>query len=246
MKKTVKRSARSQRLRSLLWVTSFVLGSASSSNKNDQQIKHVDATQLGHPPQQLCSIPRGGNQASLWKTAVDDFWQGNPLLAGGLVCAVKAALADVVAQKLQVASSSAAKLDFRRTFAFMTYGGLYQGVIQGLVFNNFYTYLFGNATTPIVVTKKVLFNAFVHDSLVCIPMAYIVKAIVFHYSVQTALQEYWKDVRYQGLLLKNHAIWIPVSVGLFTVVQPHYRTTVLAMVSFFWMILLSSISSGPK
>lgn len=58
------------------------------------------------------------------------FWKGHPLVAGGAVCAIKAVLADLLAQKIQQAASSSApqKLDFRRTFAFMLYGSLYQGM----------------------------------------------------------------------------------------------------------------------
>lgn len=215
-------------------------------------------------------VPRGGGggtgvasgvgsdttSSSSWTSALDAFWQANPLLAGGVVCGIKATLADLVAQKIQQranrgnnsigSSSSPAKIDWRRTFAFMTYGALYQGVVQGLVFNNVYSYLFGDAITPVVVTKKVLFNAFFHDSLICIPMAYAVKAFVYQYSLATAWREYWSDVRYQGLLLKNYGLWMPVNAVLFTVVPPRGRIPVMACVSFFWMILLSTMASRPR
>ena len=121
-----------------------------------------------------------------------------------------------------------------------------KGVIQEFIFNHFYTYLFGTATTALVVAKKVLFNAIFHNALICIPMAYAVKAFVYHYSVRKAIHEYMDDVRYHGLLIKNNIIWIPVNALVFTVVPPHYRITVVAIVSFFWMFILSSISSCPR
>ena len=120
------------------------------------------------------------------------------------------------------------------------------GVVQEFNFNHFYTYLFGTATTAPVVTKKVLFNAIFHNSLICIPMGYAVKAFVYRYSVRKAMREYVDDVRYHGLLIKNNIIWIPVNALVFTVVPPHYRITVVAIVSFFWMFILSSISSRPR
>lgn len=112
--------------------------------------------------------------------------------------------------------------------------------------NNFYTYLFGSATTALVVTKKVLFNAIFQDAMICMPTAYTVKALVFGYSIHTALQNYWDDVRYHGLLLKNFMLWIPVNFMVFTFVPPHFRTTVMAFVSFVWMIILSTISSRSR
>ena len=121
-----------------------------------------------------------------------------------------------------------------------------KGVVQEFVFNHFYKYLFGEATTAIVATKKVLFNAIFHNALICIPMAYAVKAFVYHYPLRQAIQEYIDDVRYRGLLIKNNVIWMPVNAIVFTIVPPHYRITVVAVVSFFWMFLLSSISSRPR
>mmetsp|Transcript_18554 Transcript_18554/g.50713 ORF Transcript_18554/g.50713 Transcript_18554/m.50713 type:complete len:174 (-) Transcript_18554:133-654(-) len=169
-------------------------------------------------------------------------------------------MADLVAQTLQHQRAAVAttttttttatptnnNVDWRRTVAFMTYGGLYQGVAQTLLFNNLYSHWFGDATHWQVVAQKVLFNAIFNDALLCIPMAYAIKAFVFRFSLQTALQQYWSDVWQQHLLLKNYALFIPVNIALFTVVPPHFRTTVLAMVSFFWMIILSSVSSRQR
>eukprot|EP00977_Amphora_coffeiformis_P017474 scaffold5744_cov159-Amphora_coffeaeformis.AAC.3 len=86
----------------------------------------------------VLSIPRGGAdtlQSSSWRTVsratMNEFWKAHPLLAGGSVCAIKATLADLLAQKIQHASSTSSspqKYDFRRTFAFMMYGALYQGM----------------------------------------------------------------------------------------------------------------------
>ena len=126
------------------------------------------------------------------------------------------------------------------------YGALYQGMAQELIYNNLYTYLFGSATTPMVVFKKVLFDAIFHNALVCIPMAYAVKAFVFQYSLTKGIKQYIDDVRHHGLLFKYYALWMPVHALLFTIVPKHWRITVMATVSFFWMIILSTISSRAR
>lgn len=215
----------------------------------------------------MLAVRRGGGSRSSTSTqlegmsalvaTVDAFWKGsNPLVAAAVVCATKASLADLVAQRRQQrlqtaaatasAASRSSKLDFRRLLSFMTYGALYQGAVQELIYNNLYTYWFGSARTASVVAKKVLFDAFFHNALICIPMAYAVKSFVFQYSLKTGLQQYLDDVRYHGLLLKYYAIWMPVNAMIFTIVPPHWRITVMAVVSFFWMIILSTISSRSR
>ena len=184
-------------------------------------------------------------------TAIDAFWKAHPLIAAAVVCSTKACLADLVAQHRQQRKESTTaakqkKLDIRRTISFVVYGALYQGMAQELIYNNLYTYLFGSATTARVVAKKVLFDAFFHNALVCIPMAYAVKSFVFNYSLATAIRQYIDDVVHHGLLLKYYALWMPVNAMIFTVVPTHWRISVMAVVSFFWMIILSTISSRAR
>lgn len=138
------------------------------------------------------------------------------------------------------------KLSFRLIFLHFSPLSKLTGAVQELIYNNLYTYLFGSATTALVVTKKVLFDAVFHNALVCIPMAYAVKAMVFGYSLRTAIKQYIDDVRHHGLLLKYYALWMPVNAMIFTIVPTHYRITVMACVSFFWMIILSTISSRTR
>lgn len=185
--------------------------------------------------------------------AVDAFWKAqHPLVTAAVVCATKAFAADLVAQKRQQGLNAESstdqdkKFDWRRSFSFVAYGALYQGMAQELIYNNFYSFLFGTATTMRVAIKKVLFDAFFHNALVCIPMAYAVKALIFKYSVVKGIRQYIDDVRYHGLLLKYYAIWMPVNAMLFTLIPPHWRITVMATVSFFWMIILSTISSRAR
>jgi len=185
---------------------------------------------------------RGGADTAL--TLIDSFWKSqNPLVTAAIVAGTKATLADAVAQGRQGGDEP---FDKRRTLSFLIYGSLYQGCVQELVYNNLYNALFGAATTARVVTQKVLFDAIFHNALVCIPMAYMVKAIVYRYSIVKGLQLYLHDVRKEGLLLKYYALWMPVNALLFSVVPPHWRIVVMATVSFFWMMILSTISARSQ
>ena len=58
-----------------------------------------------------------------------------------------------------------------------------------------------------------------------------------------AFSKYWDDIQTQGLLWKCFALWGPVQCLTFSVIPEHLRVTFIAFVSFFWLILLSHISS---
>ena len=62
-------------------------------------------------------------------------------------------------------------------------------------------------------------------------MAYLLKAKYIH------------DIQHQALLQKAFAIWGPVQCLTLSVIPEHYRVTFIALVSFFWLILLSPIIS---
>lgn len=189
-------------------------------------------------------IVRGGH---LQSSLVDGLWKRHPFLAAALVCAIKAAAADLVAQRRQLfVESENDKIDGRRTLAFVLYGALYQGMVQEFIYNNLYSRLFGDSPTISVIATKVAFDAVFHNALVCVPMAYIVKACVFRYPLQEGLRRYRDDVVHHGLLLKYYSIWIPVNFCVYAFIPKHWRITSMAMVSFFWMTILSTIASRKR
>ena len=57
------------------------------------------------------------------------------------------------------------------------------------------------------------------------------------------MQRYWDDIRNHGLLKKYFLLWGPVQCVTFSVVPERYRVTFIACVSFFWLIILSTIAS---
>lgn len=94
----------------------------------------------------VISFPRGGSNGAsdtalkLSFSAIDNFYQTMPLTSAFLTCGVKASAADAVAQKTQAAKDRANDVDvssfqLKRNFAFLMYGGLYQGVAQEIIFN---------------------------------------------------------------------------------------------------------------
>ena len=164
------------------------------------------------------SIPRGGslslpteaNNGALRSSlisAIDSFYQTMPLTSAFVTCGLKASAADAVAQKSQASKDRASEDDIilfqkKRNFAFLMYGGLYQGIAQEIIFNELFPLLFGKGTDTITVASKVLFDSLVVTPLVCLPVAYIVKSVIFQYSLMEAFNRYTTDITKNGLLFK--------------------------------------------
>lgn len=146
-----------------------------------------------------------------------------------------------------VKSRSGGKTDIQRNIAFLLYGSLYQGVAQEFIYNHLYPLYFGTGTDLRVVLVKVAFDLLVQTTLVTLPIAYLTKAIIYKYSFREAMQRYLDDVRNHGLLIKYFSLWGPVQCITFSIIPEHYRIAFIAFVSFFWLIILSTISSRiPK
>ena len=199
--------------------------------------------------------------------AADAFWRNSPYLAAALTCGFKASAADYVAQKRQTidddsgekqvvvvksgkdvaaaatAAKSPARLDLRRNLAFIIYGSIYQGMAQEYIYNHIYPAFFGSGTDVVTVLTKVLFDLLVQTTLITLPIAYFAKALIYRYSFAEALERYVDDIRNHGLLTKYFALWGPVQCITFSIIPEHFRVTFIALVSFFWLIILSTIAS---
>lgn len=179
---------------------------------------------------------------------VDTFYRTSPYLAAFLTCATKAASSDAISQRtVERVLSSAGKVTehrfcFSRNAAFTLYGGLYGGLGQYYIFNELYPALFGTSTDITTVAIKVAFDQLVLTPFLCLPLAYLFKAAVFRTSLRATIEHYVRDAK-RDLLWKYWAIWTPAQCLTFSVVPDHLRIPFIAFVSFFWLILLSTISN---
>lgn len=175
------------------------------------------------------------------------FFSQYPFAAAFMVCATKASAADAVAQKKARMSvleeEEKAPFNRRRNFAFLLYGGAYQGMFQELLYNTAFPLLFGEGGGAIMAVRKVSFDMLVITPFLCLPVVYIIKAVVFEQTFSQGVGLYINDVKNNKLLFKYWAVWIPVQSMTFTIVPIQYRITFIAAFSFFWLILLSTISS---
>ena len=191
---------------------------------------------------------------------VNNFFLTQPYTAAALTCGVKASAADYVAQRRHLSKRDGSPDEIEideegteqevfeapRNLAFLLYGAIYQGMGQELIYNHLYSAWFGSGTGPAIVAAKVAFDLLIQTTLLTLPVAYLTKAAIFRYSFAEGLRRYWEDITTHGLLLKYFALWGPVQCLTFSVVPEQFRIGFVAAVSFFWLIILSSISAKPR
>ncbi len=200
----------------------------------------------------------GANSFSLQPalSAINTAFELNPYAAGAFVAGVKAGSADIIAQKRQIRLANAEKapeeqnkkekkgIDIQRALAFLMYGAIYQGLAQEYTYNHLYPVLFGTETTVFNVLKKVFCDMFVQTPLLTLPIAYYSKALLVGNSFKQAMAHYVDDVKNRGLLFKFWGLWTPVQCLTFSIIPEHFRVSFIALVSFFWVIILSSLSAA--
>lgn len=174
---------------------------------------------------------------------VAGFYKAFPLLAGFITCSVKAGMADILAQWRDVCTT---QFSIKRNFAMVIYSGTVLGLSCEIMYNRIFPLLFGVEKTLPTIIKKTLFDGFVNAPLLWLPPAYLVQALVYGYPKRKALKKYIKDVRENGLLKKYWSLWLPVSFLNFSIIPPHFRVAFVALVSFFWMIILSVVANNDQ
>lgn len=199
---------------------------------------------------------------------INAFFKYHPFMASFLICAFKASSADCFAQFMSFKKLSASSpkhehrdsgptadsdsdtisssFSFKRNLALLCYGGLYQGCGQEVIYNRLFSALFGAGTQPRAVLMKVCFDMLVIQPAISLPIAYVIKAPIFGYSLADSMKRYVRDVREKNLLKTCWMVWAPTQLVSFTVIPTHLRISFMACISFFWIIMFSSISSSSK
>lgn len=187
-------------------------------------------------------------------TMVDSFFRDYPYISSFFVTGMKGGFADGVAQAREKNQANEAGKDktfsLLRNFAFIMYAGAYQGCAQHFIYNELFPLWFSESPEITSVAPKVLFDMFVLTPAVCLPIAYLTKAAIFNgpamRSFQAGTLRYLYDVRNNGLLTKYWSLWVPVQSINFSLVPPHLRIAFIAVVSFFWVIILSGVMGQTR
>jgi hypothetical protein len=176
---------------------------------------------------------------------VSQFYETYPIQSAVLTCGVKASIADGIAQfNAFTKSDEEQTLELKRNLAYVLYGGIFVGIMCHVEYNEVFPLIFG--TTEPHVLEKVLLDNFFSAPFLWLPPAYLIKAMVYDYSAKEGMEKYWKDITQNGLLFRYWSIWLPAQTVSFSFVPDHMRVAFMAMISFFWFILFSSVASETK
>lgn len=192
--------------------------------------------------------------------AFDSFAAANPYTAAFLSCAWNGFMADCVAQRSEryqamkkqqqpLSSPSSAiattppppfQQNYRRTLAFILYGGCYQGASLHFIYNDLFLRWFG-PNNPLI---KTMVSQLIMAPFLTLPVAYMFKGLVFGKSIKQALQDYYVGLTQKGLLFSFWKLWVPIQFLVFTVIPPHLRMPFSSFFSFLWTVILSRISNS--
>jgi len=186
-------------------------------------------------------------------SSIDAFYKSSPYEAAFMTCGIKASAADFLAQKrgMKLTNTSGDEeiksvdqIEVDRNLAFILYGGLYQGIAQYYIYNILFPLWFGQGNDLTSVAVKVTFDMLVISPFLCLPIAYLTKATIYGQSWKEGLTKYKYDFIKKNLLGKYCSIWVPAQFCTFGLIPEHLRIVFIAFISFFWLIILSTVSSA--
>lgn len=172
-----------------------------------------------------------------------------PYLSAFIICSIKASAADTVAQVSAISKNEKAKKIIfccKRNIGFTLYGGFYMGIFQEFLYNGIFPFLFGHDTKILTAAKKVFFDMLIVSPFLALPLAYIIKSPLYKQTFKEGIDKYIDDVNNNSLLKHCWTIWFPVQFLTFTIVPTHLRIGFIAAISFFWMILFSTIAGKAE
>ena len=150
-------------------------------------------------------------------------------------CTVKGAMADAFSQRVV---EGRAEHDFRRTAVFACYGGWYCGWFQHALYNVGYARLFGTSTSLYNAARKVAFDCAVHVPLVCFPIYYAYKHVVYDGDgVRAGLERYRGEA--VDMCARYYTVWVPANLLVFTVIPVPLRIGFIATTSLGWLTVSS-------
>ncbi|KAL3768060.1 hypothetical protein ACHAW5_001447 [Stephanodiscus triporus] len=182
---------------------------------------------------------------SIIGNAVGAFYKSHPALASFLTAAILAAAADGMAQ---YADECVMEFDLRRNLAMVLYGGIVSGVCVEIMYGSVFPIVFGRGPGGGIrrAIRMTLLDECVNAPLLWLPPAYVAQAAVRGTSKRESMRKYLADIREHGLLAKYWSLWIPMSIVNFSIVPLHFRVAFVAVVSFFWMIILSIVANRSR
>ena len=176
---------------------------------------------------------------------INNAFKKHPLLFGSIFAGVKGVLADLFAQCM-IESKNLDEVNWKRNALFGAVGVFYTGFVVYAVYVKIYPKLFQKISHwPKLkqATFKSFVDQFIHNMAFYFPFFYAFKAGVYQgftvenckNAVNTYLFENIKDD-----MITSMSVWGPANIITFAFIPAHLKTPWLSMVSFVWIVVLST------
>jgi len=165
--------------------------------------------------------------------AYDRTYARRPITTAGATTGSKALVADVISQKC---ANTACEMDYVRNLKFGAFCCLYAGSFQHVLFNAIYPKLFPGEGLSVAI-RMTVFDGLVNTPFLYIPSYFAFKAWADGSTAKDAFDEYRSEG--PGVIMRCWAFWTPATFILFRAVPTNFRILYVAVVGYFWEIVLS-------
>jgi hypothetical protein len=177
---------------------------------------------------------------------VNAAFKKHPLLLGSLFAGFKGLLADLFAQMV-LENKKFDDVNWHRNKLFGFVGVLYTGFVVYAIYVKIYPKLFRRIEQWPKFRKAAFMSfvdQFIHNMVIYFPFFYAFKAGVYQgFSKETctnAVHTYLYENMYDDMI-SSLSVWGPANIITFAMIPPHLKTPWLSVVSFVWIVVLSTI-----
>ena len=195
------------------------------------------------------------SRSSLW-TQAKSIPAKYPMGFGVILSGFKTSFSDLLVQKVVERRD---EVDWKRNAAFASFGFIYLGGVQYLIYVPIFGRLFPNAASfaakPLTqklkdipgmftLAAQVFLDQCVHHPLMYFPAFYITKELVMSKTpnLSKTLSNYQTNMKEDLMALWK--IWVPATVINFAFMPMHFRIPFVACVSLLWTCILSAMRGG--
>lgn len=161
------------------------------------------------------------------------YYKAFPMTAAMATCGIKSLVADAISQ----VKAWTGEWEWKRSFSGLLYGAF----VLGAGSKTAYKFLPTICPPGVAgIAASCAIDNFLLAPLFWLPGAYVVKALLYRFSVKQAIQDYVSDIKEHGLLGNYWKLWVPAQFVNFAVVPKHLQVAWVAGVGFLWYFVLST------
>ena len=170
---------------------------------------------------------------------INQFMANNPMRSAISIAGGKCTIADMIIQR-----NNNNQWDYRRTLSFTSFGLIWSGGGQYILFNMIFPRIFGTGIfngCKLAISKSLVFDQVVHAPFMYFPMFYLFRELGDSQKKDQVLNsafDAWKNEIVDDMIIQV-VIFLPVQIINFKYSPKHIRIPLLTGVGFIYSMFLS-------